>query len=70
MLAIPLVRYAEGQGQPREGYKVGAPLVYCPVCGMRGNADRNASIVIGQRFLARYQNLKEKPPTSLPAMVG
>ena len=68
--AIPLVRYASVEGQPREGYKVGAPLVYCPVCGMRGNADRNASIVIGQRFLARYQNPKEKPPTSLPAMVG
>jgi len=30
---------------------------------MRGNSDRNASIVIGKRLLARYQqtDLKEKP---------
>jgi len=30
---------------------------------MRGNADRNASIVIGKRLLARYEqtSLKEKP---------
>jgi len=32
---------------------------------MRGNADRNASLVIGQRLVARYQ--KEKPPASLHA---
>ena len=34
---------------------------------MRGNADRNASIVIGKRLLARYQqNLsQEKPHTPL-----
>jgi len=54
-------------GEPAEGYSVGAPLVYCPQCQMRGNADRNASIVIGQRLLARYQQdiLQEKPPTPL-----
>ncbi len=28
---------------------------------MRGNADRNASIVIGRRLLARYQKKQEKP---------
>ncbi len=32
-------------------------------CGMRGNADRNAAIVIGQRLITRHQ---EKPRT-LPA---
>jgi putative transposase len=53
-----VVRYA--QGSPEEGYTVGAPLVVCPSCGMRGNADRNASIVIGQRLISRHQ---EKPPT-------
>jgi hypothetical protein len=31
---------------------------------MRGNSDRNASLVIGQRLVERYQKLsKEKPHT-------
>jgi len=49
--------------KPAEGYTPGAPLVSCSQCQMRGNADRNASIVIGKRLLARYQQttLKEKP---------
>jgi putative transposase len=42
-------------GKPAEGYTPGAPLVYCPQCFMHGNSDRNASIVIGKRLLARYQ---------------
>lgn len=48
-----LVRYT--QGQPEEGYQMGAPLVVCPDCKMRGHADRNASLKIGQRLMARYQ---------------
>jgi len=33
---------------------------------MQGNADRNASLVIGQRLIARYQKpSQEKPPTPL-----
>ncbi len=53
-------------GQPAEGYTSGAPLVLCPQCGMKGNADRNASLVIGQRLVARYQKAsQEKPPTPL-----
>src|SRR5260370_19721637 len=36
-----VARYA--QGQLEEGYTSGAPLVLCPACSMRGNADRNAS---------------------------
>ncbi|HEY3993415.1 MAG TPA: transposase [Ktedonobacteraceae bacterium] len=51
-----IIRYAEGQ--PVEGYRAGAPLVLCSVCHMRGNADRNASIVIGQRLISKHQ---EKP---------
>ena len=49
--------------KPAEGYTLGAPLAYCPNCQMRGNADRNASLKIGKRLLARYQqtDLKEKP---------
>jgi len=49
--------------QPAEGYTPGAPLAYCPNCQMRDNADRNASLNIGKRLLARYQqtSLKEKP---------
>ncbi|GHO82012.1 zinc ribbon domain-containing protein [Dictyobacter formicarum] len=47
-------------GQPAEGYTPGAPLAYCAECGMKGNADRNASLVIGQRLIERYHP-KEKP---------
>ena len=55
-----IVRYA--QGQPQSGYTKGTPLCLCPDCHMRGNSDRNASLVIGQRLLARSQEpLKEKP---------
>lgn len=56
-------------GKPAEGYTPGAPLVSCPACQMRGNADRNASIVIGKRLLARYQQttVQEKPPAPLHA---
>jgi putative transposase len=46
-----VARYA--QGQPAEGYTPGAPLVGCPECGMAGNADRNASLMIGQRLIMR-----------------
>jgi IS605 OrfB family transposase len=61
-----VARYSEGQ--PAEGYTYGAPLVLCHQCGMRGNSDRNASLVIGQRLVARYQKpLKEKPHTPLKA---
>ena len=53
-------------GKPCLGYTYGAPLVSCPQCGMKGNADRNASLVIGQRLVARYQqSSQEKPPTPL-----
>ena len=61
-----VARYTEGQ--PAEGYTYGAPLFLCHQCGMRGNSDRNASLVIGQRLVARYQKpLKEKPHTLLVA---
>jgi hypothetical protein len=61
-----VARYEEGK--PVEGYTYGAPLVLCHQCGMRGNADRNASLVIGQHLVARYQKpLKEKPHTPLVA---
>ena len=59
-----VARYAEGQ--PVAGYTYGAPLAYCACCDMRGNADRNASLVIGQRLVTRYQK-QEKPPTPLLA---
>ncbi len=51
-----------------EGSTLGAPLVFCSCCGMKGNADRNASMVIGKRLLARSQQTpsQEKPPTPLP----
>jgi len=55
-----IVRYA--QGQPVSGYTPGTPLCLCPACHMRGNSDRNASLVIGQCLTARYQDpFKEKP---------
>jgi hypothetical protein len=53
-------------GQPAEGYTAGASLVLCQECGMKGNADRYASLVIGQRLIARYQKAtQEKPPNPL-----
>ena len=55
-----VTRYKEGQ--PAEGYTSGAPLVFCQVCGMRGNADRNASLVIGQRLITRYQTSSQGKP--------
>jgi putative transposase len=58
-----VVRYA--QGKEAEGYTPGAPLVRCPECGMRSHADRNASLRIGQRLIARYQS-QEKPHAPLP----
>lgn len=60
----PVARYCEGQ--PAEGYQMGAPLVYCPECGMRGNSDRNASLMIGNRLFARFTIFfQEKPQTPL-----
>jgi putative transposase len=59
-----IIRYEAGQ--PVEGYTSGAPLVLCPQCGMQSQADRNASLVIGQRLVARYQQAtQEKPPAPL-----
>jgi len=56
-----VIRY--NAGQPMEGYTPGASLVLCEHCSMQGHADRNASLVIGQRLIARSQEpLKEKPP--------
>jgi hypothetical protein len=55
----PVVRYA--QGQPEEGCTNGAPLVLCKDCQMRGHADRNASLVIGQRLIHRYQEKPQAP---------
>ena len=53
-------------GQPESGYTPGAALCLCPQCQMRGHADRNASIRIGQRLIARYaEPFKEKPHTAV-----
>ncbi|MHB8596291.1 MAG: zinc ribbon domain-containing protein [Ktedonobacteraceae bacterium] len=54
-------RYREGQtlsDNTPEG-----PLVGCASCGMRGNANRNTSLNLGQKLFARYQK-QEKPQTS------
>ncbi|GHO91806.1 hypothetical protein KSF_018540 [Reticulibacter mediterranei] len=59
-----VIRYTQGW-HPQEGYTPGAPLVRCPACQMRGHADRNASLVIGQRLFARYrQAAKQEKPQS------
>ena len=59
-----VIRYSAGQAV--EGYTLGAPLVLCQVCQMRGQADRNASLVIGQRLIERYAApFKEKPHTAV-----
>ena len=59
----PIIRYA--QGHPVEGYTPGAPLVLCPECSMRGHADRNASLMIGQRLITRSQNPSKGKPHAL-----
>jgi IS605 OrfB family transposase len=66
----PIIRYA--WGQPQEGYTNGVPLMLCPACGLRGHADRNASLCIGQRLITRtQQNIsQEKPHTPLLAERG
>ena len=52
-------------GQPERGYTPGASLVLCEACRMRDHADRNASLVIGQRIISRSQEpFKEKPQTA------
>jgi IS605 OrfB family transposase len=60
--------YRYEAGQPIEGYSPGAPLVLCPECRMKGHADRNASLLIGQRLVERYHtSTQEKPPPPLAA---
>ena len=58
-----VIRY--NQGQPVEGYTPGAALVYCQECQMRGHADRNASLRIGQRLIARSQDPQKEKPHAL-----
>ena len=61
-----IARYQSGQ--PATGYTPGASLVRCPDCQMQGHADRNASLVIGQRLIARYKKpFQEKPQAPLRA---
>jgi IS605 OrfB family transposase len=56
----PVIR--SNAGQPAVGYTNGASLVLCEACQMQGHADRNASLVIGQRLITRSQTpFKEKP---------
>jgi hypothetical protein len=55
-----VARYSEGQ--PAEGYIYGAPLVYCPEYGMKGNSDRNASLMIGNRLFARFGIFFQEKP--------
>jgi transposase len=54
-------RYREGQTLPDNTPE--GPLVHCASCSMRGNADRNSSLNIGQKLFTRYQK-QEKPQTS------
>ncbi len=59
-----VARYNEGE-KP-EGYQMGAPLCKCTVCARNDNADRNASLQIGNKFFARYGLIfQEKPQTPL-----
>ena len=58
-------RYNEGQ-EPK-GYQMGAPLVSCETCGMKGNSDRNASLKIGNRLFERFGIFFEEKPPTLPA---
>lgn len=46
-------------GEAPLAYRPGAPLILCPECGGKDQADRNATKVIGFKFFERY--LTEKP---------
>jgi putative transposase len=60
----PVARYNEGE-KP-EGYQMGAPLCKCTVCDRSDNADRNASLQIGNKFFAGSGLIfQEKPQTPL-----
>jgi IS605 OrfB family transposase len=61
----PVARYCEGQAA--SGYTMGAPLVSCEKCGMKGNSDRNASLMIGNRLFARFAIFFQEKPQTLPA---
>lgn len=52
--ATPVIRYRHVEGKIPTSYTPGAPLIICPSCGRKDNADRNASVNIGKRLLARY----------------
>lgn len=64
-----VARYSEWQ-EP-VGYQYGAPLFLCHDCGKAGNADRNASLMIGNRLFERYSIYfpPEKPQASHSARV-
>ncbi len=47
---------------------MGAKLSKCTVCARNDNADRNASLQIGNKFFARYGLIFEEKPQTLPAM--
>ena len=57
-----LSRYSAGK-EPT-GYRPGAPLVHCPSCGMKGNAERNAALNIGRKLFACYEVAKPATRTS------
>lgn len=59
-----------GEGESPTSYRTGAPLVACPVCGMRGHADRNAGLNIGRRLLARYGLFYQEKPPPRPVRCG
>lgn len=51
-----------GEGERPLSYRPGAPLVFCPACGMRGSADRNAGLNVGRRLLVRYGSVEQEKP--------
>jgi hypothetical protein len=59
-------KFHERPPVPPRTWNKSATLYLCQACGMQGNADRNASLVIGQRLVARSQKSAQgKPPTPL-----
>lgn len=52
----------DAQGQSEAGDQVGVLLALCPACKMRGHADRNVSLRIGQRLIACDQSAPEPQP--------
>ena len=63
-----VARYSYGEAPV--DYRPGAPLMMCPNCLKRGNADRNASLNIGRRLIQRTISKSQCSSETLARDIG